>query len=210
MGVDARAFGEEGQVLVDEVGELVILQPIPSMPLYLWGDSDFARYIDSYFDSWPGVWRHGDRVRFNAHGGGFVMGRSDATLNRFGVRMGSAEIYRTMEGIAGVADSLILCIEDGKGGYWMPLFVQMARGVGLDDAMRAEIVRRLRLERSPRHEPDEIIEAPEIPLTLTGKKMEVPVRRLMLGVPVEKAASRDAVRNPSALDWFAAYARARG
>jgi acetoacetyl-CoA synthetase len=210
LGVDAWAFGEEGQVLVDEVGELVIRQPMPSMPLYLWGDRDFVRYTDSYFDTWPGVWRHGDRVRFNAHGGGFVLGRSDATLNRYGVRIGSAEIYRTMEGIAGVIDSLILCIEDGKGGYWMPLFVQTAKGLVLDDAMRAEIVRRLRVERSPRHVPDEIIEAPEIPLTLTGKKMEVPVRKLMLGVPVDKAASRDATRNPGALDWFAAFAKARG
>jgi acetoacetyl-CoA synthetase len=212
--VDARAFGEEGQALVDEEGELVILQPMPSMPLYLWGDTDFRRYTESYFDTWPQirppVWRHGDRVRFNAHGGGFVLGRSDATLNRYGVRIGSAEIYRTMEGIAGVADSLILCIEDGKGGYWMPLFVQMAKGVALDDAKRAEIVRRLRTERSPRHVPDEMVEAPEIPVTLTGKKMEVPVRKLMLGVPVDKVASRDATRNPSALDWFADLAKARG
>lgn len=210
LGVDAKAFGEEGQVLVDELGELVIRQPMPSMPLYLWGDGDFARYGDSYFDTWPGVWRHGDRVRFNAHGGGFVLGRSDATLNRYGVRIGSAEIYRTMEGIEGVVDSLILCVEDGNGGYWMPLFVQMSKGVALDEAKRGEIVRRLRSERSPRHVPDEIIEAPEIPVTLTGKKMEVPVRKLMLGVPVEKAASRDAVRNPAALDWFAALAKARG
>jgi acetoacetyl-CoA synthetase len=209
LGVAAQAFSDDGLALTDEVGELVITQPMPSMPLYLWGDDDFARYTDSYFDVWPGVWRHGDRVLFNAHGGGFVLGRSDATLNRFGVRIGSAEIYRTMEGIDGVADSLILCIEDGKGGFWMPLFVQMAKGVTLDDAKRAEIVRRLRTERSPRHVPDEIIEAPEIPLTLTGKKMEVPVRKLMLGVPMEKAASRDAVRNPHALDWFAELARQR-
>ena len=149
-------------------------------------------------------------MRFNAHGGGYVLGRSDATLNRYGVRIGSAEIYRTMEAIPGVADSLILCIEDGKGGYCMPLFVQMAEGVALTDAMQAEIVRRLRTERSPRHVPDEIIEAPEIPVTLTGKKMEVPVRKLMLGVPVDKVASRDATRNPGALDWFADFAKARG
>ena len=139
-----------------------------------------------------------------------MLGRSDATLNRYGVRIGSAEIYRTMEGIEGVVDSLILCVEDGNGGYWMPLFVQMSKGVALDEAKRGEIVRRLRSERSPRHVPDEIIEAPEIPVTLTGKKMEVPVRKLMLGVPVEKAASRDAVRNSAALDWFAALAKARG
>jgi acetoacetyl-CoA synthetase len=209
LGVDACAFDTEGQVVTDAEGELVIRQPLPSMPLFLWGDPDFRRYTDSYFDLWPGVWRHGDRVRFNARGGGFVLGRSDATLNRFGVRIGSAEIYRTLEGIAGVADSLVICVEDGKGGYWMPLFVQMAKGTALDDAMRALIVRRLRAERSPRHVPDEIIEAPEIPLTLTGKKMEVPVRKLMLGVPPEQAASRDATRNPAALDWFAALATAR-
>lgn len=209
LGVDVRALAENGESLIDAEGELAILKPMPSMPLYLWGDTDFARYTDSYFDTWPGIWRHGDRLRILAHGGSFVLGRSDATLNRFGVRIGSAEIYRTMEGIAGVADSLILCVEDGKGGYWMPLFVQMAKGAALDDTKRTEIIRRLRTERSPRHVPDEIIEAPEIPVTLTGKKMEVPVRKLMLGLPLAKAASRDAARNPAALDWFADLAKAR-
>lgn len=209
LGVDVRALSEDGETLTDAEGELAILKPMPSMPLYLWGDSDFTRYLDSYFDTWPGIWRHGDRLRMLAHGGSFVLGRSDATLNRFGVRIGSAEIYRTMEGIAGIADSLILCIEDGKGGYWMPLFVAMSKGAVLDDAKRAEIVKRLRTERSPRHVPDEIIETPEIPVTLTGKKMEVPVRKLMLGLPMVKAASRDAARNPGALDWFADLARRR-
>ncbi len=209
LGVDVRALSEEGDTLIDAEGELAILAPMPSMPLYLWGDADFVRYTDSYFDTWPGIWRHGDRLRMLAHGGSFVLGRSDATLNRFGVRIGSAEIYRTMEGVAGVADSLIICIEDGKGGYWMPLFVQMAKGVALDEAKRTEIIRRLRTERSPRHVPDEIIDVPEIPVTLTGKKMEVPVRKLMLGLPLSKAASRDAARNPAALDWFADLARRR-
>lgn len=209
LGVDVRALDEEGQTLINAEGELAILKPMPSMPLYLWGDRDFSRYTDSYFDTWPGIWRHGDRLRMLPHGGSFVLGRSDATLNRFGVRIGSAEIYRTMEGIAGVADSLILCVEDGKGGYWMPLFVQMAKGTPLDDAKRDEIIRRLRTERSPRHVPDEIVEVPEIPVTLTGKKMEVPVRKLMLGLPLAKAASRDAARNPAALDWFADLANAR-
>ncbi len=209
LGVDARALAENGETLIDAEGELAILKPMPSMPLYFWGDTDFARYTDSYFDIWPGIWRHGDRLRMLPHGGSFVLGRSDATLNRFGVRIGSAEIYRTMEGIAGVADSLILCVEDGNGGYWMPLFVQMAKGTALDDAKRTEIIRRLRTERSPRHVPDEIIETPEIPVTLTGKKMEVPLRKLMLGLPLAKAASRDAARNPAALDWFADLAKAR-
>ncbi len=209
LGCDACAFDEDGKVVIDEVGELVIRKPMPSMPLFLWGDEDFARYEDSYFDTYPGIWRHGDRVRFNARGGSYVLGRSDATLNRFGVRIGSAEIYRTMEGIEGVADSLIICIEDGQGGYYMPLFVQMHPGAALDDAKRAEIVKRLRSERSPRHVPDEIVEAPEIPTTLTGKKMEVPVRKLLLGQPVDKVASRDATKNPAALDWFADFAAAR-
>ena len=209
LAVDVRALSEQGETLIDAEGELAILKPMPSMPLYLWGDAAFARYEASYFETWPGIWRHGDRLRMLDHGGSFVLGRSDATLNRFGVRIGSAEIYRTIEGIAGIADSLIICVEDGKGGYWMPLFVQMAKGQALDDAKRAEIVQRLRRERSPRHVPDEIIEAPEIPVTLTGKKMEVPVRKLMLGLPMEKAASRDSARNPAALDWFAALAKAR-
>jgi acetoacetyl-CoA synthetase len=206
LGVDAVAMGEDGAVLTDAVGELVIRPPMPSMPLRLWGDEG-ARYRDSYFDLWPTLWRHGDRVQFNAQGGAFVLGRSDATLNRYGVRIGSAEVYRTMEGIAGVVDSLILCIEDGKGGFWMPLFVQLS-GVALED-VKDEIVQRLKTERSPRHVPDEIIACPEIPMTLTGKKMEVPVRKVLMGVPVEKAASRDAMRNPAALDWFADFAKAR-
>ncbi len=209
LGVDAVALGAHGQPVIDEVGELVVRHPLPSMPLSFWGDTDFARYTESYFDSWPGLWRHGDRVRFNAHGGGFVLGRSDATLNRFGVRIGSAEIYRTMEGITGVVDSLIVCIEDGQGGFYMPLFVQLPPGQTLTEEMRRHIIRRLRAERSPRHVPDEIIQVPEIPVTLTGKKMEVPVRKLLMGLAVDKVASRDATRNPAALDWFAAFARAR-
>lgn len=209
LGTAAFAYDDNGQPVIDEVGELVITKPMPSMPLFFWGDRDFARYTASYFDTFPGLWHHGDRVRFNAHGGGFVLGRSDATLNRYGIRIGSAEIYRTMEGIPQVTDSLILCVEDGKGGYYMPLFVQLAKGAVLDDALKSTITTRLRTERSPRHVPDEIIEAPEIPVTLTGKKMEVPLRKLFLGQPLDKVASKDATRNPAALDWFAAFAAAR-
>jgi acetoacetyl-CoA synthetase len=209
LGVAARARDEDGHDVVGAAGELVIERPMPSMPLYFWGDPHFARYTASYFDLWPGVWRHGDRVQFAASGGVQVLGRSDATLNRFGVRIGSAEIYRTMEGVDGVVDSLIVCIEDGKGGFWMPLFVQMAAGQALTEAKRREIVQRLRTDRSPRHVPDEIVAVPEIPMTLTGKKMEVPVRKLLMGQPVGKVASRDATRNPGALDWFAAFAAGR-
>jgi acetoacetyl-CoA synthetase len=209
LGVAAKAFDDDGNAVVDAVGELVIVHPMPSMPLGLWGDDNQQRYRASYFGPWPAVWCHGDRVRFAASGAAFVLGRSDATLNRHGVRIGSAEVYRTLETITGLADSLVLCIEDGKGGFWMPLFVQMRAGVVLDDALRAEIVQRLRTERSPRHVPDVIIAVPDIPVTLTGKKMEVPVRKLMLGVPLAQAASRDAARNPAALDWFAAFAANR-
>ncbi len=209
LGVDACAFNEDGIRVVDEVGELVIRKPMPSMPLYFWGEADFGRYTASYFEDWPGIWRHGDRVKFNGHGGSFVLGRSDATLNRFGVRIGSAEVYRTMEGIVGVADSLIICVEDGKGGFYMPLFVKMAQGVALTPAFKTEIVKRLRSERSPRHVPDEIVEVPDIPVTLTGKKMEVPVLKMLLGAAIDKVASRDATRNPAALEWFAEFAARR-
>ncbi|MCB1397085.1 MAG: acetoacetate--CoA ligase [Rhodobacter sp.] len=209
LGCDACAFDEDGNPVVGEVGELVIRKPMPSMPLFFWGDSDFARYTDSYFDVYPGIWRHGDRVRMTEHGGAHVLGRSDATLNRHGVRIGSAEIYRTIETFPEIADSLIICIEEEGGTFYMPLFLQMAPGKVLDDTLKAEIARRLRTERSPRHVPDVIIEAPEIPTTLTGKKMEVPVRKLLLGLPAGKVASKDAMKNPAVLDWFADFAAAR-
>ncbi|GAB4273095.1 MAG: acetoacetate--CoA ligase [Pararhodobacter sp.] len=209
LGCDACAFDEDGKPVVGEVGELVIRQPMPSMPLFFWGDQDFARYTESYFDMFPGVWRHGDRVRFNDHGGAYVLGRSDATLNRHGVRIGSAEIYRTIETFPEIADSLIVCIEEEGGTFYMPLFVQMAAGQGLTEDLKQDIARRLRSERSPRHVPDEIVEVPEIPTTLTGKKMEVPVRKLLLGLPMGKVASRDAMKNPAMLDWFADFAAKR-
>jgi acetoacetyl-CoA synthetase len=209
LGLDAVAFDETGQPVVGDVGELVLRQPAPSMPLYLWGDDDFSRYHDSYFDVYPGIWRHGDRVKFNEHGGSFVLGRSDATLNRYGVRIGSAEIYRTLEGFPQIADSLIICIEEAGGTFYMPLFIKMAEGEELTHALAAEVSKRLRAERSPRHVPDEVIDVADIPTTLTGKKMEVPVRKLLLGLPLDKVASRDAMRNPEAIDWFVDFARKR-
>jgi len=209
LATDAQAFDEHGEAICNEVGELVVRQPLPSMPICFWGDPDFSRYTASYFSTYPGVWMHGDRVKFNDHGGCVVLGRSDATLNRFGVRIGSAEIYRTVETFSEFVDSLIVCIEDGKGGYYMPLFLQMADGVELTDDLIAQLRSRLRSERSPRHLPDEILAVPEIPVTLTGKKMEIPVRRLLLGEPLEKVASMGATRNPAALDWLATFARER-
>jgi acetoacetyl-CoA synthetase len=209
LGVAAAALDAEGRPIHDRPGELAILRPMPSMPLRLWGDDDGSRMRAAYFDTWPGVWRHGDRVRFNARGGCVVLGRSDATLNRHGVRIGSAEVYRVIEQIPAIRDSLIICIEDGKGNFWMPLFVALADGAVLDDALVRVINSRLRQDASPRHVPDQIIAAPDIPVTLTGKKMEVPVRNLMLGQPLDRAASRDSARNPAALDWFATFAQER-
>ena len=210
LATDAVAFDDAGQVVTDAAGELVIRQAMPSMPLFLWGDQEFERYQDTYFDTYPGLWRHGDRVMFNKRGGSFVLGRSDATLNRFGVRIGSAEIYRTLEGMPQIADSLIVCIEEPDGGFYMPLFVQMAADNTLSEQTSAEIKKRLRNERSPRHVPDNIIQVPAIPVTLTSKKMEVPVRKLLLGLPLDEVASRDAARNPEALDWFVNFAHQRG
>jgi acetoacetyl-CoA synthetase len=207
LGVAAHAFNERGEDVVDEVGELVITQPMPSMPVGFWGDADGSRYRDSYFADFPGVWRQGDFFKINARGGCFVLGRSDATLNRHGVRIGTAEIYAVLAGIDEVADAVIVNLDLPGGGFFMPLFVTLTDGRVLDDAIRQKIRDRLREEYTPRHVPDRIIQVREIPATLTGKKMEVPVRKLLLGVPPEKAANVNAMANPDSLKEFASYAR---
>ncbi|APH72993.1 acetoacetate--CoA ligase [Aquibium oceanicum] len=209
LAVDVRVLDDEGKELIGEVGEMVIAKPMPSMPIFMWGDEDFSRYRESYFDVYPGLWRHGDFMLINERGGCYVHGRSDSTLNRFGVRIGSAEIYRTLEKVDGVVDSLIVCIEEPGGGFYMPLFVQLRDGAALDEALAGEIRSRLRSERSPRHVPDEVIAVPAIPYTLTGKKMEVPVRKLLMGWPAEKAYSPDAMQNRQSMDWFIDFARRR-
>jgi acetoacetyl-CoA synthetase len=161
-----------------------------------------VRYRDSYFSTYPGVWRHGDFIKINARGGCYVYGRSDSTLNRFGVRIGSAELYRCVERIDEVADSMVLCIETPNGGFYMPLFVKLADGAVLDDELKNTIVKRLRTECSPRHVPDEIHAVPDIPYTLSAKKMEVPVRRILQGIAPEKVAAADSMRNPASIDWY--------
>jgi acetoacetyl-CoA synthetase len=206
LGMDVHAWTDERQELVDAIGELVVTKPFPSQPIFFWGDKDGKRYHESYFETFPDVWRHGDLFKLNARGGCFIYGRSDSTLNRFGVRIGSAEIYRVVEKIPEIADSLIVCCELPDGGFYMPLFVATKQGHVLDEALKSQIARKLREEASPRHVPDEIIAVPVIPYTLTGKKMEVPIRKLLMGMAPEKAASRDAMANPSALDWFIAFA----
>jgi acetoacetyl-CoA synthetase len=207
LGVAAYAFNEKGESVVDEVGELVMTEPLPSMPIYFWNDKDGSRYRESYFDVYPGVWRHGDFFRVNARGGCFVLGRSDATLNRLGVRIGTAEIYRAIARIEEVEDALVVNLDLPGGKFFMPLFVKLTDGVELNAELERKICERLKHEYSPRHVPDRIIQAPGIPMTLTRKKMEVPVRNILLGVPVERAANRNAMANPDSLDFFLNYAK---
>jgi acetoacetyl-CoA synthetase len=209
LGVAAHAFDERGHSVVDQVGELVITEPMPSMPVRLWGDEDDRRYRETYFADYPGVWRHGDFFRVNRRGGCFVLGRSDATLNRHGVRIGTAEVYRALEAVEEVDDAVAVCLDLPGGGSFMPLFVTLAGGRRLDDAVERKIRERLRTASSPRHVPDRIVQVAAIPLTLTGKKLEVPVRRILLGVPPGQAVSRSAMANPQALDDFLAYARSQ-
>ena len=209
LGVAAHAFDERGHSVVDQVGELVIREPMPSMPVRLWGDEDGRRYRETYFADSPGVWRHGDFFRVNRRGGCFVLGRSDATLNRHGVRIGTAEVYRALEAVEEVDDAVAVCLDLPGGGSFMPLFVTLAGGRRLDDAVERKIRERLRTAYSPRHVPDRIVQVAAIPLTLTGKKLEVPVRKILLGVPPDQAVSRSAMANPQALDDFLAYARSQ-
>jgi acetoacetyl-CoA synthetase len=209
LGMDVRSWSEAGEEVFDEVGELVVTSPAPSMPLHFWNDPGDARYRETYFEQFPGVWRHGDFIRINARGGAYIYGRSDSTLNRYGVRIGSAEIYRAVDTLRDVADSLVVCLELPGGGFYMPLFVKTAPGVVLDEALRTAIATTLRVDCSPRHVPDEMHAVPSIPYTLTGKKMEVPIRRILAGAVPSKVASRDAMMDPSALDWYVAFAAER-
>lgn len=206
LGVNLQSFDEQGKPLVDEVGELVITEPMPSMPLFFWNDPDGKRYRDSYFDLFPGVWRHGDWIKITPRGSAIIYGRSDSTINRMGIRMGSSEIYRVVEGFPEVLDSLIIGVELPGGNYYMPLFVVLREGAVLTDDLKTRIKQKLRTSVSPHHVPDEILAIPEVPRTLSGKKLEVPIKKLLMGVPVEKAASRDSLSNPQALTYFVEFA----
>ena len=207
LGCAAFAYDEQGREIIDEVGELVITQPMPSMPVYFWNDPDGQRYRESYFDVYPGIWRHGDFVRFNQRGGVYVLGRSDSTLNRHGIRIGTAEIYRSLAMIEEIDDALIVNLDLPGGKFFMPLFVTLRGGRILDESLTRRVGEQLRRDYSPRHVPDKIYQVQAIPYTLTGKKLEVPVRRILMGVDPDKAANRAALMNPAALDYFIDYAK---
>lgn len=209
LGNAVRAYDEDGKELIGAVGELVCTQPLPSMPLYFWGDDDGSRLHDSYFDTYPGVWRHGDWIEINEHGGSVIYGRSDATINRKGLRLGSAEIYQAVEGLDDVLDSLVVDLEFLGRESFMPLFVVPAKGVAFDDALKDKINNAIRKNVSARFIPNEIVEIPEIPRTLSGKKLEVPVKKLLLGQDPEKVVNRDSMANPDSFDFFIAYADKR-
>ncbi len=202
LGVDIKAFNDDAKPVVNEVGEFVIVQPMPSMPLYFWNDPGDERYTETYFSDFPGIWRQGDYFKINERDACFVLGRSDATLNRYGVRIGTAEIYRSVDTLSEVDDSIIVNLDLPGEKFFMPLFVKLAPGLALDDHIKQKINQKLRSDYSPRHIPDAIYQIDEVPYTLTGKKMEVPVRKILMGAVVEKAANRDAMSNPASLDYF--------
>jgi acetoacetyl-CoA synthetase len=202
LGAKVEAFDEDGNSITDEVGELVITEPMPSMPLYLWGDDDGSRYRASYFEQYPGIWRHGDWIEITSRGTAVIYGRSDSTINRQGVRMGTSEIYRAVQAVPEVVDAVVVDIPRPGTEGWMPLFVVLAEDAELDDDLVAEIKRRIRELCSPRHVPDAIYAIAEVPRTLSGKVLEVPVKRILTGTAPEQAASRDSLANPASLDYF--------
>jgi acetoacetyl-CoA synthetase len=202
LGAKVEAFDEDGRSLVGEVGELVLTEPMPSMPIGLWGDEDGSRLRESYFSTYPGIWRHGDWIEITERGTAIIYGRSDSTINRGGIRMGTSEIYRAVLAVDEVVDALVVDVpREGTDG-WMPLFVVLREGVDLDDDLVARIKARVREDCSPRHVPNELHQIAEVPRTLSGKVLEVPVKRILMGQPADKAASRDSLANPAALDYF--------
>jgi acetoacetyl-CoA synthetase len=206
LGADVQAWDEQGRALTDEVGELVCVQPLPSMPISFWNDADGKRFRESYFDVYPGIWRHGDWLRITPQGGTIVYGRSDATLNRHGHRLGTSELYRAVEAIPDVLDSLVVDIEVLGKPSFMPLFVVLRSGRVLDDDLMTRIKQSIRVGVSPRFIPDQIVQVAEIPRTLTGKKQELPVKKLLLGRRLDEVVNKDACANPASFDGFVAFA----
>ncbi|KIN70112.1 Acetoacetyl-CoA synthetase [Sulfitobacter donghicola DSW-25 = KCTC 12864 = JCM 14565] len=209
LGNAVRAYDPNGNELIGEVGELVCTEPLPAMPLFFWGDDDGSRLFESYYDTYPNVWRHGDWISIDEKGASVIYGRSDATINRKGLRIGSSEIYQAVEGLDEVLDSLVIDLEFLGRDSFMPLFVVPAKGVALDEALKAKINTAIRTAVSPRFIPNEIVELAEVPRTLSGKKLEVPVKKLLLGGDPARVVNRDSMANPDSFDFFIAYAAAR-
>lgn len=209
LGCKVEAFDDDGKPLIGEVGELVVTEPMPSMPLYFWNDAGGQRYHDSYFDVYPGLWRHGDWIRFTPHGSSVIYGRSDATIKRHGIRMGTAEIYRVVEDLPEVVDSLVVDLEYLGRESYMPLFVVLRAGMKLDAALDARIREKIKVGLSPRYVPNEIFQIDEVPRTLSGKKLELPIKKLLLGQAIEKVANPDSMSNPGSLAYFKAFAQRR-
>jgi acetoacetyl-CoA synthetase len=207
LGAAVDSFNEEGRSVVGKMGELVVTKPMPSMPVFLWGDQDYRRYRESYFEMFPGVWRHGDWIKITERGTCVIYGRSDATIKRMGLRLGTSEIYRAVESLPEVVDSLVIDFEGLGGRSYMILFVVLRQGAELSEALRENIKRKISQDISPRYVPDEVIQAPEVPRTLNGKKMEVPIKRILMGVPKEKALSIGSMANPSSIDFYINVAR---
>jgi acetoacetyl-CoA synthetase len=209
LGCAVESWDEQGTSLIDEVGELVITEPMPSMPLFLWNDPDGQRLRDSYYAMYPGIWRHGDWIRITPRGGAFIYGRSDSTINRQGVRMGTSEIYRAAATVPQVLEALVVDIPvpSAGGELKMILFVVLEDGTDLDEELAGEIKRRIREDCSPRHVPNEVRQIEQVPRTLSGKVLEVPVKRILMGVPAEQAASADSLADPRALDYFTDLAK---
>jgi acetoacetyl-CoA synthetase len=209
LGADIQSYDDQGKPLDNEVGELVCVSPIPSMPLFLWNDKDGQRYRDSYFDMYPGVWRHGDWIRITPRGGAVIYGRSDATINRYGLRLGTAEIYRAVEELPEILDSLVIDLEYLGRDSYMPLFVVLRPGITLDAALKDRINQAIRKAVSARFVPNDIFQVAEVPRTLSGKKLEVPVKKILLGQPAEKVSNPGTMANPGSLGWFVDFAAKR-
>ena len=202
LGANIEAWNDEGKPVYDEVGELIIKDVMPSMPLFFWKDEDHQKYKSSYFEKYQGVWCHGDWIKITQNLGVLIYGRSDATLNRDGVRIGTAEVYNAVEALPEIKDSLVICIEKPDGSFFMPLYVLLRENQVLNDDLKNKIKTQLRKQYSPRHVPDAIFEVPDIPYTISGKKMEMPIKKILMGIPVKKAVSLDAMKNPESIDWF--------
>lgn len=202
LGTAMEAWDDNGHAVVNELGEMIVTKPMPSMPIYFWNDENFERYTSSYFEDYPGMWRHGDWIKIGDDGQVIIYGRSDATLNRQGVRIGTAEIYRNINDITEITDSIIINLEQEDGSHYMPLFVEMTENNTLTEELISKIKSQLRSRCTPRHVPDAIFQIPEIPRTISGKKMEAPVKKILMKMKTEEDFNRDAMKNPQAMDWF--------